>query len=341
MAYLASEYLLTIAIPTYNRSGFLKDALNSVKKQFMEVEHLLEVIVSDNCSTDNTYEVVLEFINSGLPIRYIKNNENFGADFNISQCYSEAKGKYILTFGDDDILIEGAISNIFSIINKHPNFGILHLGWCLNTSKSPILSNDIEVQFFDDYEHFLRRINHNITFISGNVINSKYVNQIDLNSYYNSKLIQLPIFLNAVLNSEYNLVLTKPTVAVPLDNSGGYSICTVFGNNIHSILVDFSINEKAIRSFNEIKNSLLVYCFPGWIKRLKMSSHNFAEDDIHKLLYPVYKDHLSYWLFNYILIVQSRKILTFTWPIYRYYSYFLRTIRNLGSKKVKYSSIKL
>lgn len=339
MAYL--KPLLTIAIPTYNRARFLDKALSSISSQLKNRSLPIELIVSDNCSTDATEQVVSNHICEGLAIRYIKNFENRGADFNIGQCYLEAKGTYVLTLGDDDLLIEGALANILSVISNFPDFGILHLNWCLNTKNIENKLNQIKIQRFDDYEHFLKKINHNVTFISGNIIRSVYIDQVDLKDYYNSNLIQLPLFLNAILNSKYNLVLTNPTIAVPLDNSGGYSICTVFGKNINGIFEKLSSTKKRVRSFNSIRNSLLIYCFPGWIKRLKSSEHHFDNDNILKLLHPVYKRFLSYWILNYVIIIQSNKMLKFTWPLFRYYAFAVRNITRMFSGRLKYSIIKL
>ena len=335
------EPLLTIAIPTYNRSGFLDKALRSISSQLVNVDLPIELIVSDNCSTDNTGQIVCNYINRGLAIRYIKNLENKGADFNIGQCYSEAQGKYVLTLGDDDILIEGALANILAIITNFPDLGILHLNWCLNTRIIQNKQPEIKIQRFDDYEHFLKMIGHNITFISGNIIRSVFIDKVELKEYYNTNLIQLPLFLNAIINSKYNLVLTNPTIAVPFDNSGGYSICTVFGKNIHSIFEKLSSTKKHVRSFNSIRNSLLTDCFPSWIRSLKSSEHQFENDDILKLLHPIYKSYLNYWLLNYVLIIQSNKLLKLTWPLFRYYAFAVRNVRKFLLGRLKYSTINL
>ena len=58
-----SKYLLSICIPTYNRASFLKEALSRVLSQLSQIKdnNKIELLVSDNCSTDNTAEVVSEF----------------------------------------------------------------------------------------------------------------------------------------------------------------------------------------------------------------------------------------------------------------------------------------
>ncbi|MBK7095860.1 MAG: glycosyltransferase [Saprospiraceae bacterium] len=68
--------LLSITIPTYNRASFLKETLKQLFFQFDEIDiNQIEIIVSDNCSTDNTSEVIFEFVKKGFQINYIRNEK--------------------------------------------------------------------------------------------------------------------------------------------------------------------------------------------------------------------------------------------------------------------------
>jgi glycosyltransferase involved in cell wall biosynthesis len=90
-----NKYLLTLAIPTYNRALILERALKIIQPQLESAKYPVEFIVSDNASLDDTGEIVQKYINQGMPIRYIRNEQNMGPAFNIIQCVKEAKGKYI------------------------------------------------------------------------------------------------------------------------------------------------------------------------------------------------------------------------------------------------------
>lgn len=107
--------LLTIAIPTFNRMIFLKRALDSILKQYDE---RVEILVSDNCSEDNTFNLMEEYKREYLFIRYIRNNTNIGPDGNFLQCLQNARGKYIWLLGSDDVVTEDSISSILSYIEK-------------------------------------------------------------------------------------------------------------------------------------------------------------------------------------------------------------------------------
>src|SRR5579872_3211144 len=103
--------LLTIAIPTYNRAGCLKELLSMLADQLTN-EPRVELIISDNTSPDDTPAVVREFQERGLCVRYIRNTQNIGPDANFLQCFEQARGKYVWIFSDDDLILPGGVAKI-------------------------------------------------------------------------------------------------------------------------------------------------------------------------------------------------------------------------------------
>src|SRR5574337_126918 len=118
------QKLLSIAIPTYNRAEYLDLCLSQICKQLPGYESLIEVIVSDNASTDNTADIVDKFIKQGFAVRYVRNAQNIGMDGNIVQAYSLATSKYAVVFGDDDALVDGAVEKIIRIL-RSGEYGIV------------------------------------------------------------------------------------------------------------------------------------------------------------------------------------------------------------------------
>lgn len=105
----------SIIIPTFNRSKFLKLALKSVLRQ---KGVSFEVIVGDNCSTDNTKDVVKGFRNSR--IIYFKNKKNLGYVQNAHLCYGKASGNYIVNLSDDDfILYDNTLLEVLKVMRKY------------------------------------------------------------------------------------------------------------------------------------------------------------------------------------------------------------------------------
>ena len=115
--------LLSICIPTYNRSKFLRICLSSIMPQ-IGINDPIEIIVSDNFSTDDTLSVISEY-QSHPNFVLIKQSKNEGPIINgleIIQKY--AKGTYCWYVGDDDYIMPGAIQSILKLIgdNKDVDF---------------------------------------------------------------------------------------------------------------------------------------------------------------------------------------------------------------------------
>src|SRR4051812_3382863 len=102
---LMTNPLLTIAIPTYNRASLLNACLSALAKEFGGNPDI-EVLVSDNASTDDTEKIVQSHKEVSFPgLLYVKNNANLGADYNIRQAFEKATGKFVWIFSDDDIFL--------------------------------------------------------------------------------------------------------------------------------------------------------------------------------------------------------------------------------------------
>lgn len=98
--------LVTIGIPTYNRANdFLCQALESAMVQTYKN---IEIIVSDNCSNDDTEQVVKQF--KDPRIQYIRHSENIGGNANFNFCLAQAKGDYFLLLHDDDLIDDDFVS---------------------------------------------------------------------------------------------------------------------------------------------------------------------------------------------------------------------------------------
>ena len=75
--------VLSVAIPTYNRAETLRRQLGSLLGQIVGCQEDVEVVVSDNASSDGTASVVAEMREHSPGIRYVRNEANLGANRNI------------------------------------------------------------------------------------------------------------------------------------------------------------------------------------------------------------------------------------------------------------------
>src|SRR3954447_3988085 len=112
---------VTIAIPTRNRSGFLREAIESCLRQTFTD---FELLVCDNASTDDTAAVVASF--DDPRIRYVRNSADLGMVGNWNRCIAEARGELIANLPDDDLCLPDRLARQVAIFDAHPETGIVH-----------------------------------------------------------------------------------------------------------------------------------------------------------------------------------------------------------------------
>ncbi|EES89362.1 glycosyltransferase family 2 protein [Helicobacter canadensis] len=115
----------TIAIPTYNRANLLQRCLDSIKKQdFMDYE----VLILDDCSTDNTIEIVQEYLKDKR-YQYIKMPKKMGFGdkvYKFAQDSKLYKGDWVLLLSDDEFLYnENHLENIYIHIQNNPQVNFI------------------------------------------------------------------------------------------------------------------------------------------------------------------------------------------------------------------------
>ncbi|MGB0743272.1 MAG: glycosyltransferase family 2 protein [Opitutales bacterium] len=158
--------LLSICIPTYNRAELLRDLLHGLEKECAAYPDAIEIIVRDNCSPDNTEEIVASYQKT-LRLVYIQNKTNVGIAANIYDVPDMASGRFCWILGDDDLVVPGAIPSLLNTINSNPDYVAYIVGYSYEpddrrdelvrsseplTFTKPIFGDRIESQHLDRWE---------------------------------------------------------------------------------------------------------------------------------------------------------------------------------------------
>ena len=144
--------LVTIGIPTYNRAeSYLKEAIQSALSQTYSN---IEIVISDNCSSDNTEIVVKEFSDSC--IRYFRQPENIGANNNFNFCLNQAKGEYFLLLLDDDLIDFDFVETCMKAVNNRNDIGIVRTGTRVIDSDGKLLNETLNTVEGLSTEEFFR-----------------------------------------------------------------------------------------------------------------------------------------------------------------------------------------
>ena len=110
--------LLSICIPTFNRLNCLKNCLNSILISSQNFNFNFEVCISDNFS-DGDVKSIIDNYKKKLNINFIQNSKNLGHGKNFLQSVSMAKGDFVWTLGNDDMVLPHAFEKLYEIIKKN------------------------------------------------------------------------------------------------------------------------------------------------------------------------------------------------------------------------------
>lgn len=123
---------LTIAVPVFNGGVPLLEAIESCKNINLPFTDF-EVLIVDNCSTDEMINECVSKFESILPIRVIHNDINCGRINNWNRCLELAKGEIILfLFANDLIYKENSIESALDLFKEHNNCALISAPWIIS-----------------------------------------------------------------------------------------------------------------------------------------------------------------------------------------------------------------
>ena len=122
---MSNRPLISICVPAYNRSRFLKPLLDSI---FSQNFNGIEVVICEDCSPERRKiaSIVKEYqCRHPNIISYYENSENLGYDGNIRNLVDKATGVFCFFLGNDDLICDGAFVEVARIISAYPNVGMV------------------------------------------------------------------------------------------------------------------------------------------------------------------------------------------------------------------------
>ena len=291
--------LLSFTIPTYNRAKYFDQLLGVLLPQ-LQGESRVELIVSDNASTDNTPEIVETYRQRGLEIRYLRNDANRGPDFNILQCYEQAAGKYVWIFGDDDLLAPGTLKRVLDALSLQL-FDLVCLraysfegNYVRHKQFTP--TSDLDLSRPED---LARYVHVYFTFISGIIVNKERVDSLShqpFDSLLGTNLVQLGPFYTALKHHRRSLYIRDPLVAATGNSHVGYALYRVFGPTLTQITHQW-IEKRSVR--RAIVNGSIQTFFPSFLLLSRLSNTSSVHEDPHQILRPCFENNFRYWVFDY------------------------------------------
>ena len=112
---------VSVLIPTYNSAEYLNETIESVLSQTFTD---FELLIVDNCSTDETESVVAKYLND-YRVKYVINEQNIGMCGNWNRSLSYAKGKYIKYLMSDDKFHPQLLEKFVAIMEEFPSVSLV------------------------------------------------------------------------------------------------------------------------------------------------------------------------------------------------------------------------
>lgn len=203
----ADVKLLTICIPTFNRREKLIPHLEYLYS-ILEMHCLLgivEIFVSDNNSTDGTYEALRPYFSR---IRYHRQNVNIGGDKNFIFLYENVRTQYMFLLSDDDRIQEkGLLKSIHGILEYKPDLILCQFitnGVCSFPEKIKNLCNDTVV--FNKFNSI------NLFYFISSFILKKPSQSIDVQDIMNTNFMHVEYLFKCLDSHSKCLVVCEPLV---------------------------------------------------------------------------------------------------------------------------------
>jgi len=114
---------ISVCVVTYNHEKYIRQCLQSIVDQKVNVE--FEIIVCDDCSTDKTQEVIMEFFHAyPLIIKPVFLEKNIGAYKNFIQIHNRASGDFVSHCDGDDYFLPNKLQAQYDYLSSHPDCAV-------------------------------------------------------------------------------------------------------------------------------------------------------------------------------------------------------------------------
>ena len=183
---------VSVIITSYNYEQYIKEVIESVLNQTFAD---FELIIIDDCSTDNSAEIIKEF--NDKRIKFFQNDKNYGLKYSIQKAVELAQGEWIAFLESDDIWTLNTLETRLTYAEKYPEVGIIF--------------NDVEE--FGDTE-WLKAVKNNFTRTRKILNKKKFPKNIfhDINVHnlimtFSSVMIKHDLFENLNFNTPIDALL--------------------------------------------------------------------------------------------------------------------------------------
>ncbi|MCO4799372.1 MAG: glycosyltransferase family 2 protein [Colwelliaceae bacterium] len=307
--------LLTIAIPTFNRSDKLLLQLENVCSQISLLENKnVCLLIQDNCSTDNTEEIcslIIEKYNS-VNISYYKNERNLGFDRNVDLCVKNSNSDYVWTLSDDDDLKFDAIEKIIYYIDENYgefNFAFINYSVRFSSGEAKVKCPNVKSGLVDGMD-LLYEIELSHSFISSCIFEASAWKGVNIEPHIGSLWVHL-LAARDIMPTGKSLIISNSLIVMnmPSLQESRKSIIKKndleFYTNAHIKISAFCQNLEKYGYSKKLVNYLVDGCRKydsNQIVNYKMTVERNSIIDLYRLAKAYYSVQNSYIKYYFYLL---------------------------------------
>ena len=267
--------LFSICIPTYNRPLILKDVLDSIFSQSLDIS-LYEVCVSDNAKTDENEMMIKEYFSAQPNLIYHRSNcEGF---LNSIEALKLGKGLFLKLNNDTGKFYPGALNIMAENFQKYKD----------EQSCVPffMMSSDNVQRTFDDFDSFLYDISYWSSWSSAFCIKKNNLETLLSQNVLLDKMFpHTSLLFGMTSETKYIIDCYKYIETIEAGKKGGYNLPETFGVRYIDMLNDlFSDKKISKRTLRKIKRDTITF-ITHWYLKTKKENDKYVYDFSHKEKY--------------------------------------------------------
>ena len=273
--------LISIIIPVYNTQHFFKKCIESVIEQTYKN---IEIIIINDCSTDNIENIILDYKEKDNRIIYKSNKRNLGVGKSRNIGLELAKGKYIYFLDSDDFIEKTTISVLYNAIKKDDSFS------CMTTGYKNINNEDILFSRTEEELTLLQSPSVCLRLFNKKIIDES---KIRFSNFPIGEDLEF-VFKILIYNDKFSYITSKPLYHYVI-----HSDSSIYGSSQKQLSILKAINNieeyaKKLNKFAEFYDRLefvnISHILCGTIKRI-MQIKNYQKEDIIKCINYVEKKY--------------------------------------------------
>lgn len=193
--HMKSDPVLCIVIPTFNRAAFLDQCLAFAVEAIGD--HAVPICISDNCSSDNTAEVVKKWLAVYPLIRYSRNDDNMGPDRNFEVALKMGQADFVWLLGDTYRITPACVDHLIASLSgctQGPDVVVLNAAGRVT---------DVPSTVFTDANQLLTRLGWHMTCMSSLVYKRDVLAKAPYVRFRSTNFIQVGIIFEAIENRPF------------------------------------------------------------------------------------------------------------------------------------------